>query len=336
MENKNTISGLDNIIATGVIVSFLVTITSIFSILFTTTKEIFAEAAAYAGTVSSYGSSSTGYSYVCDCYETISARTSLTLLILALPIFIALMWYMHKKYDRAAEKWNSALQRVYLHGLLYISTLMALSVVVKLIYDILGGEFSWENGVNGAATLVIAAIMFFYRRYSILVSESIPENFVRTSQYFLGGLIGLTIAVVAAHLYFVGSPASQVRKLNDAARISDLSSLQSALQYHYQYEGELPDNINSIYDFYGATTDMKTGKEYGYTYSADDGQTYSLCATFEEPYTSKGTATTSDELNSSYWNHGVGEKCFKKKVDAYAPTDSDNESYDDYNGSYEN
>lgn len=336
MENKNTISGLDNIVATGVAVSFLVTIASIFSILFTTTKEIFADAAAYVGSVSSFGSSSTGYSYACDCYEIVSTRTSLTLLILALPTFTALMWYMHKRYTSDASKWNSALQRVYLHGLLYISTLMVLSVVVKLVYDVLGGEFSWENGVNGVVTLIIAAIMFFYGRYRISVSESIPENFVRTSQYFLGGLVGLALAVVAAHLYFVGSPASQVRKMNDAARVSDLSDIQSALQYHYQYEGELPDNINSIYDFYGATTDMKTGKEYGYTYSADDGQTYSLCATFEEPYTSKGTATTSDELNSSYWNHGIGEKCFKEKVDAYAPTDADSGAYDDYYGGYEN
>lgn len=312
MENKNTIHGADNILATGAFLSFVAIIVSLFTLLINTTTELLST------TSTGNTLSLTGYSnfFLCGCTTSTLAQVALTAIAIGLPLLIACMWYMHRRYKDDVTLWNSPLQRVYMHIFLYASTLIALCVILSYVYELIGGKYSWVALFDVVSILVIAGYVFVYAWYRTHCTYNDTLRYARISQYFLAGLIAIVAAVVITHITVVGSPASQIKKANDLTRAYDLFDLQSGVINHYQETGLLPQNVDSFVEFYGVTADITTGIPYEYKIVSEDTLTFEVCAVFEAPFTSKKQVTSSsDVIASSYWDHPQGRHCFEDSID---------------------
>lgn len=108
----------------------------------------------------------------------------------------------------------------------------------------------------------------------------------------------------------------------DEQKVSDISSLQLAIDEYVQTEGEAPKTLQSL-DLEGSI--VKRLHTYEYSHSED---TFTICATF-------ATDTTVDEYSDSespYW-HKKGRQCFTSDLylyDSYYDPDFDNIFPDSY------
>jgi hypothetical protein len=138
---------------------------------------------------------------------------------------------------------------------------------------------------------------------------------------FAVGASIVVAAVIAVGLFLNGNPAEVRRQRLDEQRISDLQSLSSAINGHFETQRRLPASLaeldRRLQWRYVRDRDPATGQPYEYRATGE--QSYQLCATFETEgnFTGYGLASvgfrpgiTTEQYLPQTWDHGAGRNCF--------------------------
>ena len=126
------------------------------------------------------------------------------------------------------------------------------------------------------------------------------------------GVSAVVILAVVAGLVVLGWPAEERSRMLDARRVEDLSVLTQAVRRHYRREGTLPERIEDIHGGVDASwlQDPRTGAVY--SYRVVDGETFELCADFEQVAARPHWPVPRDDEPFRF--HEAGPQCFEIPV----------------------
>ncbi|MCJ0826569.1 hypothetical protein MQC88_11510 [Luteimonas sp. 50] len=123
----------------------------------------------------------------------------------------------------------------------------------------------------------------------------------------------VVVATIIAAIVVMGSPSTQRLSRLDERRVTDLGNLTQAIQGYRDAHDRLPTDLPLLAAEPGsrlAIVDPATGQPYGY--AALGAREYQLCARFD---TDTATALEAPVAWApGDWNHGVGTRCFKRRV----------------------
>ena len=122
----------------------------------------------------------------------------------------------------------------------------------------------------------------------------------------------VVVATVVAAMLAIGSPSAQRDSRMDRKREQDLNVIVAVINDHVSDGKPLPTDLSVLAKEPGVNleiNDPQNGAPYAYQVTGE--RTYKLCAVFS-------TDTAEDGANpwgGREWPHGVGRKCFDRKVD---------------------
>jgi type II secretory pathway pseudopilin PulG len=124
--------------------------------------------------------------------------------------------------------------------------------------------------------------------------------------------IAVFAAVIAA-VVTIGPPSAQRERRLDAARISDLESIQNAVAAYVERHAALPADLPALAREPGyalSIADPQTGAPY--VYQVTGATSYRLCASFTTDTAREGRDERPDYTYSVDWAHGAARQCFER------------------------
>ncbi|MFH1253148.1 MAG: DUF5671 domain-containing protein [Candidatus Uhrbacteria bacterium] len=244
-------------------------------------------------------------------------RLSMSILIVAWPVFILISWMIYKEMKGDPAKTGIAIRKWLLYLTLFITSITIIIDLITLVNYFLNGEITTRFILKVVVVLIVAAAVFVYYLWDLrrdVVAKSLIARNVA-----IGTAVVAVITIILGFV-FVGSPAEQRMIRLDAQRVTDLSMIQSEAINYYSLKRELPANLellnNSISGF-AIPTDPDTKTAYAYNIKSN--LEFELCANF--------SAKSVEGQNASYpmyydrysagqnWHHDIGRTCFTRTID---------------------
>ncbi len=325
MESKT--KALDVFVYIGIFISLIVSVTNIIQILFTAIERKFTDILEAGQYVDVYGS---------------DMRLAIASLVVFFPIYLLLSMYVSRDIRKFHYKRDLMIRKIFIYTSLFAATCTLLGSLVATIYYYLGGELTVRFGLKALAVFVIAGAVSGYYMYAL------RRDYAKETQLpnIFAGLAALfVIASLAWSISIIGTPAAMRLKRIDDARLSDISRIQQEIFNHFQTTDKLPvalTELDDAFQGYVVPKDPVTGESYKYRVLQQPivrnnvqlnrkelvtPATFELCATFdtERKYDDRGTPVMTEKMysvsnyyysgdTSAFWNHGVGETCFKRLI----------------------
>ncbi len=325
METKT--KALDVFVYLGIFISLIVSVTNIIQILFTAIERKFTDVLEAGRYVDMYGS---------------DMRLAIASLVVMFPIYLALSMYVSRDIKKFLYKRDIFIRRVFIYTTLFVTACTLLGSLVATIYYYLGGELTVRFGLKALVVFVIAGAVCSYYLYALRRDYSKETNLPNA----IAGLSAIfVIASLVWSISIIGTPGEMRMKRIDDARLSDVSRIQQEIFNHFQTTDKLPATLSELDDAfqgYVVPKDPVTGEAYTYRMLQQPvvrnnvqlnrkelvtPAIFELCATFEteRKYDDRGTPILTDKMysvsnyyysgdTSAFWNHGVGETCFKRVI----------------------
>ncbi len=325
MESKT--KALDVFVYLGIFISLIVSVTNIVQILFTAIERKFTDVLEIGRYVDVYGS---------------DMRLAIASLVVMFPIYLALSMYVSRDIRKFFYKRDLLIRKIFIYTTLFVTACTLLGSLVATIYYYLGGELTIRFGLKALTVFIIAGAVCGYYLYALrrdyAKETSLPNVFAALSALFV-------IVSLVWSISIIGTPAEMRLKRIDDARLSDISRIQQEIFNHFQTTDKLPMTLAELDDAfqgYVVPKDPATGAEYKYRVQQQPvvrnntqlnrkelttPAVFELCATFETErnYNDRGTPVMTDKMysvsnyyysgdTSAFWNHGVGETCFKRVI----------------------
>jgi len=259
-----------------------------------------------------------------------SVAWPISMLIVLVPVLYLIEWMIIRDIAIVPEKKEMWIRRWRTYLTIFLATILMIGNLITLINVYLSGEISSRFVYKVIVIIFVAGaigIYYFFDLYDKYHYATVAKRF----NAWLGIILVLT-AIVAGFLA-VGSPAKQRDLRFDQQRISDLTNIQWQIINHWQTKGIIPTvltNLNDPISGFSVPVDPETKDAYGYTQSAST--TFSLCATFSQPYQDvKGRGGFGYDrgvdmaypayppyysgIKDEQWNHEAGNTCFKRTID---------------------
>jgi hypothetical protein len=277
-----------------------------------------------------------------------SVRFAMASLIVVYPIYVALSWFVARDIKKFLYKRDLMVRKVFVYTALFVTICTLVGTLVSLIYKFLGGELTVRFGFKALTVCVLALTVFGYYLYNL------RRNYSLTSRIPLIFTVVVSFAVLLSLIWsisIIGTPSEMRMKRIDSTRLSDISSIQNEVFNQFQNSDKLPTNLaelNNAFQGYSVPVDPVTQESYGYkviqqavmkmNYQTNkkelaDEAIFELCATFDTKreidargmQVGMGKGGASDMFYSPtnfyyegdispFWNHGVGETCFKRVI----------------------
>jgi len=234
-------------------------------------------------------------------------------LVVLLPIFIILMYFLEKEYRVAPEMQNTIIHR----GLTYITLFIAGCVIagdlVTVVYYFIDGqELTTGFLLKVLVLLVIFSCLFIY--YISDLRKKLTRN-SRIVWRIIAGVI--VIGSIIWGFAVLGSPRTQRLIKYDEQKVTALQGINSQINNFYRNKGFLPKNMEEITSndsyYVSQTNDPQTQEPYEYEKVSDT--TYNLCAEFNKESDEKEDKTSYRYDYYGDWTHSDGRHCFSKNVD---------------------
>jgi hypothetical protein len=331
MNGETKTKALDVFLYLGIGITLVVSVTNLLQIVFTAIDRKFADIL-----------NSTTY---VDVYSS-DVRFAIASLIVMYPLYLVLSWYVAKDISKFLYKRDLTVRKLMIYTTIFVTVCTLIGTLVSIIYTYLGGELSVRFAYKALAVFVVALGVFGYYFYSI------RRNYGEKSSIPVISTVVATVAVVAALVWsisIVGTPAEMRAKRIDSTRLSDISRIQQEVFNHFQSAEKLPlslDELNDAFQGYAVPTDPVTKESYSYkvmqqpvvkmNYALNKKELatpaiFELCAKFEtvREYDTRGPVVGTggsieamysvsnyyyDGDQSPFWNHGVGQTCFKRVI----------------------
>lgn len=251
-----------------------------------------------------------------------TARSSLAALVIVLPVFLWVSWFLKKDINKFPEKKELKIRKWLLYLTLFVAALVIIGDLVTLLRSFLEGELSQRFVFKVLAVLFIAGAVFVH-----YLSE-LREKRYGWIEPFDWTVIFIVMAGIISGFFVVGTPQNQRLVRLDERRVSDLQNIQWQIINYWQRKEILPPDLVSLIDPIGgfiAPIDPETGEQYVYNVVGD--LEFELCAIFNTS-SQEVTAIENQRLakpavpvggfvdeSSNVWKHEDGKNCFNRMID---------------------
>jgi hypothetical protein len=287
------------------------------------------------------------YTYV-DIYNS-DMRMAIATLVVVYPIYVLLSWYVAKDISKFLYKRDLPIRKMIIYATLFITVGTLIGTLISIIYTYLGGELSVRFGLKALTVFVVSLAVFGYYLYSLR-----RDYAVKTSVPMITTIVATVavIASLIWSISIIGSPSEMRAKRIDGTRLSDISRIQQEVFNHFQTTQKLPLTLGELEDaFQGYSVPVDPITKNAYTYRViqqpvvkmnyttnrkelSTNGIFEICANFDtvreydargQLVPGKGGIGMSDSFysvsnyyyegdQSPFWNHGVGETCFKRVI----------------------
>ena len=267
---------------------------------------------------------------ISDPYSPLSSylstmRSSLAALVIILPVFLWVSWFLRKDIAKFPEKKELKIRKWLLYLTLFVTALVIIGDLVTLVQSFLEGELSQRFVIKIFTVLFIAGSIFLHY-LSELKEDDKKFRFVPKFDWVV---VSVVVAVAIGGFFIAGTPQNQRLVRLDERRVGDLQSIQWQLINYWQKKESLPASISELADPLGGfivPRDPATGADYDYR--TIDKLTFELCAVFDTvslenqngssiktaPMMPVAVDTAYPEYQNVWW-HGQGKVCFERKID---------------------
>ncbi len=261
--------------------------------------------------------------YYADPYQSGISWEMATLIVLT-PLFLILMWYIHRDIKRDASRASIWVRRWALYLTLFIAGITIAVDLIWVLYAFLNGtDMTARFFLKALAVLFVAAVGFMHFMADLWgYWEKFPKR-NRLVAYAAGTLVLITII---AGFFIVGSPQQARLYRFDEQKVNDLTSIQYQIVNYWQAKGALPTALQDLQDpisGFAAPMDPQTAQPY--VYEKLGVLTFKLCATFNAEGQSTSMQNTravapvpmgkTGPEQQYSWDHGTGEACFERTID---------------------
>ena len=244
-------------------------------------------------------------------------RFAIASLLVMYPLFVWIMWVLHKDIRENPEKKELWVRRWLVFLTLFISGLTMAGDIISVIYVYLQGDLSVRFALKALTILVVLGAGFWYFLNELKGAWEVKAGLSKA----IGAVVSvIVLGTVAASFFIIGSPESaRLMKLDDQ-KVMDLQNIQYQVVNYWQQKQKFPASISDLEDplmGFVAPKDPQTGEAY--VYKPGEGMSFSVCATFNLPSRSSGTDISRPvpvgDLYNENWTHEAGEKCFERIID---------------------
>lgn len=258
--------------------------------------------------------------YVSDPYQSGISWEMASLIVLS-PLFLFLMWYIHRSIRADATRADIWVRKWALFLTLFVA---GFSIAVDLIYVLYtflnGSDLTARFLLKALVVLMVAAIGFMH---FIADLWGYWEKYPGRNKMVAWATGILVLVSIVAGFFIVGSP-SQARLVRfDDQKTQDLQNIQSQVVNYWQSKQKLPASLSDLNDplsNYTIPTDPQA--EDSYTYKPTGTMSFQLCATFNVVSHNGSSATTVPVPTgipgkgiSDNWQHTAGSQCFDRTID---------------------
>lgn len=301
MDQKPRTTPKDFFIYLGTAISLYVSAGSLLSLLFSIINERFADVLDRVGYY--------GYGY-----EGQGATLAIASLIIVVPIYLFLSYYIRKDISADSGKRDLSIRKWFVWFTLFAAGIAVAGDLVALLYTFLQGEVTVRFMFKMLAVLIVAGGIFSYYFYDLRRDASSKPNKLFVS---LAGLFVL-LSIICGFMTF-GSPQAQRDMRLDGQRESDLSSIQWQILDHWQTQEKLPAALAELDDeFGGYRTPVDPETKAAYEYIVTSPLSFELCATFARASDGRTIAKRPVYIEGSLeesFMHEAGRTCFQRTID---------------------
>jgi hypothetical protein len=245
-------------------------------------------------------------------------RFAIASLLVMYPLFVWIMWVLHKDIRLNPEKKEIWVRRWLVFLTLFIAGLAMAIDVISVVYVYLQGDLAVRFVLKALTILLVLGAGFWYYLEELKGTWESKAGLSKS----VGAIVSLVVlATVVASFFIIGSPESaRLMKLDDQ-KVMDLQNIQYQVLNYWQQKEKLPGALSDLEDplsGFVAPKDPQSGEAY--VYKPGEGMSFSLCATFNKPSRGSEGDTTRPampigDVYNENWLHEAGEKCFERIID---------------------
>lgn len=250
---------------------------------------------------------------------TASIRFAIAILIIFFPSYIALT-----RFVNVIRRSEHGIYLTLTKWLVYLSLLIGggvlLGDLVAILNSFLEGELTVRFVLKAMSVFLVIGTAF---AYYLLDVRGYWQEQERYSIYY-AGIVSLAVLVSLIGGFVNIETPNEVREMNlDAKQVSDLQEIQSHIESYVVLNAKLPDDISTAYNTLSEPV-APEGRN-AYVYQVIDAQSFKLCAEFASESSTVGDSYYPEKMmysepfsirNPYDWNHGSGEWCFTRILNA--------------------
>lgn len=246
-----------------------------------------------------------------------SVRFEMASLIVLVPIFFVLMYFIRRSIIVDATRAEVWVRRWALYLTLFVSGLMIVGTLIFLINDFLSIDVTRAFLYKTLLIIAVASIGFMHFLADVWGYWQQHPDYARNIAV---GIVVLVIATIASGFMIFGTPQQARMYRYDDQKVTDLYNIQQQIIEYWQRESKLPDQLNVLNDdTAGYTVPTDPQSKILYEYKIIDKNTIQICANFNNP-TQEGQSqpmmyTPYGDSSSDSWYHGMGRTCFTRTID---------------------
>ncbi|MEK7479577.1 MAG: DUF5671 domain-containing protein [Patescibacteria group bacterium] len=259
-------------------------------------------------------------------------RWGIAFLVIMFPVLLGTGKFLESVYKKEPEKKELKVRKWLVYLTLFITALIIIGDLVRLIFEFLEGELTPRFILKFLSVLAVAFAVFWYYLQGMRDREWKIFGW-NAKKIFVWKVIIIVLALIVAGVLVVDSPKEEQMYRLDERRTQDLQNVQNYVLEYWKKENTLPETIAALPieakdEEFDPRKDPKTKEEYGYEVRAEN--TFALCAMFEKETRGKGAYPYPERMapvpvdfekpqpqyyiENSDWTHEVGEKCFERKI----------------------
>jgi hypothetical protein len=261
--------------------------------------------------------------YPSDPYQSGISWEMATLIVLS-PLFLILMWWIHRSIRNDATRGEIWIRRWALYLTLFIAGVTIAVDLIYVLYAFLNGtDLTTRFLLKALVVLLVAAAGFMH---FIADLWGYWEQFPMRNRAVAWATIALVILTIIAGFFIVGTPSQARLYRYDQQKINDLQSIQYQIVNYWQSKQKLPANLSDLNDplsNFAVPSDPQPGDAY--TYQATGPLSFKLCATFNAGSRGSNPSENAPMIPAPMgaagkaiqdnWQHGAGQTCFDRTID---------------------
>ncbi len=264
-----------------------------------------------------------GY-YPADPYQS-GISGEMASVIVLLPVFLLLMYLIHKDADRDPSRKDIWVRRWAIILTLFLAGIAMVGDLITLLTTFLSGEELTTAFLLKVLVIILVAAGVFMHFLAELKNYW-DVNPSRRRMVRIGVAV-LAIVTIGSGFFIVGTPAEARLQRFDAQKVSDLQNIQYQVIGFYQAKQKLPGvitDLNNSLNYGPMPIDPQSGEAY--VYQPGEGLSFKLCAMFNAE--SRGSQNVYYEsramvpvpaggkgMMQDNWQHGMGQVCFERIID---------------------
>lgn len=232
-------------------------------------------------------------------------KFAISALIISVPLYYLTLSLIRKGLKKGELNINSGIRRWLTYFILFVSALVILGFLIGIINNFLSGEITLRFILKALTVFIISGLIFAFYFYDIKQSDFKSSN--QINRIFLISSLFIVLAAFISVWFFIESPQKARDRRLDQRILSDISNLESSINYYYSQNATLPDNLPSVIE---DEEQLNYFQDRGIEYKKTSEDSFELCADFK---------TNSDQLESGIpyirpgvdRNYEAGYDCIK-------------------------